>query len=291
MSQNMPSPLTIVLSETSNGSTLHYWQGLDVLAQSDGTQTEYMAYDGLGSVRQVTDNAGLVKMAQTFDPYGNLYSRSGVNPTNYAFTGEQQDSNGLLFLRARYYSAGMGRFLNTDPSRQEKNPYLYGLDNPVLRTDPSGFLSVGPLVLSDPVLDTIVFSGSTTLVIGQLLQPCSPSIETLSSGSTGTTGGSSGLGISSFVEKLNRYGVTVDLAPSISGDAATWSMVFIVQATDALGRFAKNLIVNSPGNAGISETSAFKLMFGPTHIYVETDQSTVADGYYGQNCGWGGHTR
>jgi len=53
---DMATPLTMVLSETSNGSTLSYWQGLDVLAQSDGTQTEYLAYDGLGSVRQVTDS-------------------------------------------------------------------------------------------------------------------------------------------------------------------------------------------------------------------------------------------
>ena len=136
---DVATPLTMVLSETSNGSTLHYWQGLDVLTQSDGSQTEYLAYDGLGSVRQVTDSAGLVEMAQTFDPYGNLYSRSGVNPTKYAFTGEAQDDNGLLFLRARYYSAPSGRFLNTDPSRQEQNPYQYSLSNPVMHTDPTGW--------------------------------------------------------------------------------------------------------------------------------------------------------
>lgn len=51
---DVATPLTMVLSETSNGVTLHYWQGLDLLAQSDGSQTEYLAYDGLGSVRQVT---------------------------------------------------------------------------------------------------------------------------------------------------------------------------------------------------------------------------------------------
>jgi len=121
-----------------NGSTIYYWHGLDLLAQSDGTQTEYLAYDGLGSVRQITDGAGLVEMTQTFDPYGNLYSQSGINSTTYGFTGEAQDDNGLLFLRARYYSAGMGRFINTDPSRLEQNPYQYGLSNPVIHTDPSG---------------------------------------------------------------------------------------------------------------------------------------------------------
>jgi len=143
--------------ETSNGSTLHYWQGLDVLAQSDGTQTEYLAYDGLGSVRQVTDSAGFVEMAQTFDPYGNLYSRSGVNSTTYGFTGEAQDDNGLLFLRARYYSASSGRFLNADPSRLEQNPFLYGEANPINHTDPFGLsstLPIGPITgLMDPIME------------------------------------------------------------------------------------------------------------------------------------------
>jgi len=128
----------MVLSETIGTNITYYWQGLDVLAQSDGTTTQYFEYDGLGSVRQLTDTSGVVGLAQTFDPYGNLYSRSGVNSTKYAFTGEQQDTNGLLFLRARYYASGMGRFFQTDPSRGEQNPYQYGMSNPILNTDPSG---------------------------------------------------------------------------------------------------------------------------------------------------------
>jgi len=122
----------------SNGSTLHYWQGLDVLAQSDGTNTKYFEYDGLGSVRQLTDASAVVGLAQTFDPYGNPYTSSGAATTSLGYAGEQTDSNGFVFLRARYYAPGMGRFLNTDPSRQEQNPYLYSYSNPVNYTDPSG---------------------------------------------------------------------------------------------------------------------------------------------------------
>src|SRR5262249_24413808 len=132
------TPLTMVLNEITGGVTTAYWQGLDTLAQSDGSETDYLARDGLGSVRQVTGDTGIVALAQTFDPYGHLYSRSGVNSTRFGFTGEVQDGNGLPYLRARYYSAGMGRFLNSDPSRQEQNPYQYGLSNPVLNTYPSG---------------------------------------------------------------------------------------------------------------------------------------------------------
>ncbi len=135
------TPLTMVLSETTGGVTTYYWQGLDLLGQSDGTNAKYLEYDGLGSVRQVTDGAGTLQYTGTFDPYGNLYSSSGINPTKYAFTGEAQDTNGLLFLRARYYNAASGRFFQTDPSRKEQNPFAYAAGNPVMFTDPSGLAS------------------------------------------------------------------------------------------------------------------------------------------------------
>jgi RHS repeat-associated protein len=135
---DIATPLTMVLSETSNGQTIHYWQGLDTLAQSDGTTPQYFQYDGLGSVRQLANSSGAVQLAQTFDPYGNPYAKAGSSTTGLGFSGEQTDSNGFVFLRARYYNPSAGRFLNTDPSRQEQNPYLYSMGNPVMFTDPSG---------------------------------------------------------------------------------------------------------------------------------------------------------
>jgi len=138
---DVATPLTMVLSETSNGSTLTYWHGLDVLAQSDGTNTKYFEYDGLGSVRQLTNPSGVVGLSQTFDPYGNPYTSSGLATTHLGFTGEAADSNGFVFLRARYYNPSQGRFFQTDPSRQEQNAFAYAMGNPVMFTDPSGLCS------------------------------------------------------------------------------------------------------------------------------------------------------
>jgi RHS repeat-associated protein len=98
---------------------------LDLVAQSDGTNTSYFGYDALGSVRQVLDDSGGVSFTQTFDPYGNGYAKAGVNETSWGFTGEQTDSNGFVYLRARYYNPTMGRFMQMDPSRQEVNPYVF----------------------------------------------------------------------------------------------------------------------------------------------------------------------
>ncbi len=49
-----------------------------------------------------------------------------------------------MFLRARYYDPSTGRFLSRDSFPgyvslpQSQNPYAYGLNNPILYTDPSG---------------------------------------------------------------------------------------------------------------------------------------------------------
>ncbi len=79
-------------------------------------------------------------MAQTFDPYGNPYAYAGPTESvaRYGYSGEQTDSNGLVFLRARYYAPSMGRFFQLDPSRQEQNPYVYAMGNPINYVDPSG---------------------------------------------------------------------------------------------------------------------------------------------------------
>jgi hypothetical protein len=66
------------------------------VAQSDGTTTDYLTYDGLGSVRQMLDDVGAPLLTQTFDPYGNLLVRGGTGESSFGFTGEQVDANGLV---------------------------------------------------------------------------------------------------------------------------------------------------------------------------------------------------
>jgi hypothetical protein len=51
------SPLTMVLAETTGTETIYYLHGLDLVAQNDSAASEYFAYDGLGSVRQVRDGS------------------------------------------------------------------------------------------------------------------------------------------------------------------------------------------------------------------------------------------
>ena len=50
----------MVVAETSGSTTTSYLRGLGLVAQSDGTTTKYVLTDGLGSVRQVMDNAAIL---------------------------------------------------------------------------------------------------------------------------------------------------------------------------------------------------------------------------------------
>ncbi len=126
----------------------------------------YYAYDGLGSVRGITDAAGDLLETYDYDAYGTLIGLARrnaagtleiqnpqstiLNPqSDFLFTGEQWDADlGMYFLRARYLNPGTGRFhsqdsyegSNSDPLTLHK--YLYGNGNPVMMTDPSGRFSL-----------------------------------------------------------------------------------------------------------------------------------------------------
>jgi RHS repeat-associated protein len=124
----------------SDGTTT-YTYGLGRISQQSGNASEYFLGDALGSVRQMTDNAGEVTFAKSYNPYGEVMSVSGNRTSIYAYTGEATDASGLTYLRTRYYSPADGRFLTKDPSGAESNLYTYARGNPVNRIDPTGLFS------------------------------------------------------------------------------------------------------------------------------------------------------
>ena len=69
----------------------------------------FYGYDGGGSVRQLTNSAGVVTDEYEYDAYGNSFTKSGTTPNNYLYRGEQYDPDlGLYYLRARYYNPNTG---------------------------------------------------------------------------------------------------------------------------------------------------------------------------------------
>jgi len=115
-----------------------------VTGNSTWTPSFYV-YDGGGSVRNLTNTAGVITDSYEYDAFGNSFTKVGTTPNNYLYRGEQYDSDlGLYCLRARYYNAGTGRFMSRDPEDgYAKDPaslhkYLYAKGDPLNRFDPSG---------------------------------------------------------------------------------------------------------------------------------------------------------
>jgi len=115
-------------------------------ANGVNTSTQTIAYfmtDALGSVRQLTDASGAVTYTRAYDPYGTVTTADGSSASTYGFTGEYT-SNNLVYLRARQYAPGMGRFLTRDTwagnanSPMSFNRWNYTDSNPINHSDPSG---------------------------------------------------------------------------------------------------------------------------------------------------------
>ena len=136
--------LTQVLQDNTN----KYVYGNTRISQIAETQTGYFLPDALGSMRQMTDPSADLTLAQTYDPYGNVVSSSGVGETVYGYTGEIQ-SGGLVHLRARDYASQLGRFLSRDTwegnylETLSLNKWNYVEGNPIKFIDPSGRIKQG----------------------------------------------------------------------------------------------------------------------------------------------------
>jgi RHS repeat-associated protein len=145
-----PTGLPQVFDELTNGVvTRTYTYGFQRISENqliDNAWTpSFYAYDGAGSVRQLTNSAGAVTDTYEYDAFGNETNHTGATPNNYLYRGEQWDPDlGLYYLRARYMNPLTGRFLSRDPKPghieipRSLHKYLYASDDPVNRIDPRG---------------------------------------------------------------------------------------------------------------------------------------------------------
>ncbi len=168
--------LTKVLAATTGTNTDHYIhsvRGIHAM-ESHAGDWSYMAQDGLGSVRSEIDSLLKVSAAQNYAPYGEPFGGVGNFDTPFAFTGEQTDANGQLYLRARYYHPSLGVFNSRDPFEgitqrpMSLNGYSWVEGNPIMHTDPSGeFIGIG--VAIGIGIATIVAGGIGLMIAN----PCS----------------------------------------------------------------------------------------------------------------------
>jgi len=119
--------------------------GLELLRRSAAGQTNYYLFNGHGDVVSVLDGTGAEQGSYRYDAFGQPTSASGTvdNPFRYA-TEPYDEETGLLYLRARYYSPDLGRFVTQDTYKGNpwqpwtQNLYVYVGNDPINYTDPTG---------------------------------------------------------------------------------------------------------------------------------------------------------
>lgn len=124
--------------------------------QQDGANTTTYHYhlDHLGTPRRVTDQNDRIVGVHDYFAFGPDLpgGTTESSATTLKYTGHERDDwtagamDSLDYMHARYYSAGVGRFLSIDPvikkgamgSPQLWNRYTYTANNPINRLDPDG---------------------------------------------------------------------------------------------------------------------------------------------------------
>ena len=143
-------PYASVLMELQNQQPVAtYTYCDDLISYHQGIGSQYYLYDALGSTRALANENGQLTDSYNYDAFGANTEHQGSSNNKYQYAGEQKDSTGNYYLRARYYNPSIGRFTQMDSYMgQSNNPitlhkYLYANANPVMYTDPSGYMSLG----------------------------------------------------------------------------------------------------------------------------------------------------
>jgi RHS repeat-associated protein len=150
-------------SRTDSRGTVHFlWDGNDIAIEESENQSPIATYtwssvdeplsmirsgssffytqDAAANVTEMTDAAGAVMERYSYDAFGEPTSGSQFgNPWMYAST--RFDSfTGLHYMRARWYSSTLGRFVQPDPAGVEGgiNAYSYVENSPLDNIDPFG---------------------------------------------------------------------------------------------------------------------------------------------------------
>jgi len=149
-----------ITSQTTNGNAIYFrYDGNNELVSLNYNDNEYFYIKNVqGDIIGIVDEDGNLVVEYTYDAWGKLLTTTGslastvgaINPFRYR--GYRYDTEtGLLYVGSRYYDPEVGRFINADDTSVLSltqgellgaNLFAYCNNNPVMNSDPSGYIKV-----------------------------------------------------------------------------------------------------------------------------------------------------
>lgn len=137
----------VLVREDADGEKTYYVYGLGLIGEESGGEFRAYHYDLRGSTVALSGPQGEVLDRFWYGPYGELLRHAGNSRTPFLYNGRDgvmTDPNGLYYMRARYYSPEIKRFVSKDRGTSDifdplsLNLYIFTADNPIIFIDPLG---------------------------------------------------------------------------------------------------------------------------------------------------------
>ncbi len=121
-----------------------------ILRQNKDGVVHNFVSDPLGSVVMVRDTSGNTVYEAEYDPYGNVQSETGTNPSSLGYVGTLgyiKDSATSMYVRARYLLNNLGRWLTKDLLWPSEPGFVYANSAPSVWVDPTGHIPISLMIM------------------------------------------------------------------------------------------------------------------------------------------------
>lgn len=148
--------------DAAGGTVLKRFFGLGAQV---ATTRYFYTKDHLGSIRELTNDAGAVQARYEYDPWGNRTRVAGTQTADFGYTGHyHHGQSGLVLTKYRAYSPGMGRWISRDPIEEDDGPNLYAYvsNNTLNKVDELGL--TGSVALDWPTVCRAAAAAGATAV-------------------------------------------------------------------------------------------------------------------------------
>ncbi|MCG8599810.1 MAG: hypothetical protein MI807_06690, partial [Verrucomicrobiales bacterium] len=151
---NDPTGIGHILAEISAANqTVNITRGLGISHYSISSENvnAFYNYDAIGSLSNITNESGDVVSSYQYTPYGvPIFEDSDYDTPfrQFGLFGVRAGTDEFLYMRNRFYSAGIGRFISIDPIRLSggiQNFYSYAENTPTMLVDPLGLSCEDPV--------------------------------------------------------------------------------------------------------------------------------------------------